>query len=346
MAVETAERTWAAVEWARSDEKRRASEARYRTLFDAIDEGFCVVEVKLDAPQGLIDYRVVEANPAFYRHTGFPEAILGSWLREAAPELEEHWYEIYGRIALTGEPERFEQQSNALGRWFDIYAFRVGSPSERRVAILFNNISERKRHEERAQLVMHEANHRAKNTLALVNAIARQTASSGHADFVGRFTARVQALAASQDLLIQTEWKHAELGALITSQLKHFEELIGNQITLSGGPILVGPAATETLGMALFELATNSAKYGALSVPDGRVDLNWDTQESTHSRQFLMSWRESNGPIVIAPTRKGFGQRVVQTIVERSLTGTVTLEYAPTGLIWSLRCPVEAIERT
>ena len=80
------------------------SQARYRTLFDAIEAGFCVVEVDLAAPDGRIDYRVVEANPAFYRQTGFSEQIFGQWLRKAAPDLEEHWYEIYGRMREERPP--------------------------------------------------------------------------------------------------------------------------------------------------------------------------------------------------------------------------------------------------
>lgn len=141
---EVAERTWAAVERARAEAASQASDARYQTLFESIESGFCVVEVRFDAPGSRIDYRVIEANPAFYQQTGFPAAILGAWLRSAAPELEEHWYETYGRVARTGEPERFEQGSDMLGRWFDVNAFRVGAPDERRVAILFNDISARK----------------------------------------------------------------------------------------------------------------------------------------------------------------------------------------------------------
>ena len=129
----------------RMGERLRQSEARYRTLFESIESGFCVVEVRLDAR---IDYRVIEANPAFHRQTGFPEGVIGRWLREAAPALEEEWYEIYGRVARTGVPERFEQGSIALGRWFDVYAFRIGEADDRRVAILFNDISARRNAEE------------------------------------------------------------------------------------------------------------------------------------------------------------------------------------------------------
>jgi PAS domain S-box-containing protein len=144
LVAETTERSWAHVERVRSEAALRTSEARYRTLFESIESGFCIVEVKLDGPGQSIDYRVVEANPAFYRHTGFTETVLDQWLREAVPALEEHWYETYGRVARTGEPARLEQNSALLGRWFDVHAFRVGQPGESRVAILFNDITARR----------------------------------------------------------------------------------------------------------------------------------------------------------------------------------------------------------
>jgi hypothetical protein len=133
----------------RSQAALRESEERYRTLFESIESGFCVVELKFEGQSGRCDYRVVEANPAFYRQTGFPETVFGQWLREAAPDLEEHWYETYGRVAKTGIAERFEQGSDALGRWFDVYAFRLGDTDSSRVAILFNDISARRNAEER-----------------------------------------------------------------------------------------------------------------------------------------------------------------------------------------------------
>ncbi|MEA1083490.1 PAS domain S-box protein [Sphingomonas sp. CD22] len=136
----------------REAERRLAdSEARYRTLFESIESGFCVVEVAPATADTPTDYRVVEANPAFYRQTGFTTAIHGRWLRESMPDLEEHWYEVYGRVAASGEPVRFEQGSAALGRWFDIAAFRVGAPADRRVAVLFNDISARRAAEETLQ---------------------------------------------------------------------------------------------------------------------------------------------------------------------------------------------------
>jgi PAS domain S-box-containing protein len=126
----------------------RASEERYRTLFETVEAGFCVAEIILDEAGQPVDYRFIEANPAFHVQTGLPEAS-GRTARELVPGLEPFWVETYARVARTGEAVRFESGSEAMGRWFDVHALRVGAPEARRVAILFNDISERRRAEER-----------------------------------------------------------------------------------------------------------------------------------------------------------------------------------------------------
>ncbi|HZG39661.1 MAG TPA: PAS domain-containing protein [Nodosilinea sp.] len=126
----------------------RQSEERYRTLFEAIDEGFCVVEVLLDAHAAPIDYRVLEVNPMFERQTGLQQAV-GKTARQL--NLEEHLIKIYGRVALTGEAARFENSSVALDRWFDLFAYRLGEPEARKVAIVCKDISDRKRAEALSQ---------------------------------------------------------------------------------------------------------------------------------------------------------------------------------------------------
>ncbi|HEY9908265.1 MAG TPA: ATP-binding protein, partial [Thermosynechococcaceae cyanobacterium] len=126
----------------------RQSEARYRTLFESIDEGFCVVEVLLDAHDTPIDYRFLEVNPIFAQQTGLQDAI-GKTARQF--NLEDHWIETYGRVALTGEAIRFENSSETLNRWFDVYACRTGEPEDRKVALVFKDISDRKQAEEMAR---------------------------------------------------------------------------------------------------------------------------------------------------------------------------------------------------
>ena len=131
----------------RAEEALRESERRYRTLFETMDEGFCVAEMIYDANGKPVDYRFMEINPAFEKHTGLKDA-LGRTIREIVPNHEAHWFETYGRVVRTGEAVRFENHAAAMNRYFDVYASRVGGPESRRVAILFNDITERKRSEE------------------------------------------------------------------------------------------------------------------------------------------------------------------------------------------------------
>ncbi len=122
----------------------RESDDRYRTLFESIDEGFCIIQMIFDDHDKPVDYRFLEINPAFERQTGLSDA-LGKRMREIAPMHEAHWFEIYGRIAMTGEPQRFQNRAEQLHRTYDVYAFRFGAASNRQVAILFSDITERHR---------------------------------------------------------------------------------------------------------------------------------------------------------------------------------------------------------
>ena len=131
----------------RAEEALQVSEKRYRMLFDTIDEGFCIVEMIFDEHERPVDYRFLEINPSFEKQTGLVGA-QGKRMREFAPQHEEFWFETYGKIALTGEPARFQNLAEQLHRWYDVYAFRFGKPENRQVAILFNDITERRLTEE------------------------------------------------------------------------------------------------------------------------------------------------------------------------------------------------------
>lgn len=154
--VETAARV-------RAEDQFRRSEERYRMLFNSIDEGFCVFEMIYDAEGAPVDYRFLEVNPAFEQHTGLADAA-GKTILELVPNHEKHWHEIYGKVAATGESVRFEERGEGLGRWFSVYAFRVGAPEERRVAALFTDITERRRAEEE----LAEAHRRKDEFLAML----------------------------------------------------------------------------------------------------------------------------------------------------------------------------------
>jgi PAS domain S-box-containing protein len=121
-------------------ERKRAGEAKYRTLFESIDEGFCIVEMIFDTQGKPLDYRFLEVNPAFARQTGI-DAAVGRTMREIAPGHEAYWFEIYGRVAMSGEPTRFRNRAAQLHRWYDVYAWRHGAAQQRQVAILFNDVT-------------------------------------------------------------------------------------------------------------------------------------------------------------------------------------------------------------
>jgi len=127
-----------------AEEQLRASEERYRTVFDSIDEGLCVIDMLFDSDGKPSDYRFVEANPAFIEQTGLVD-VVGKTARELVPQLEQHWFDIYGMVATAGEPVRFENEAKGLSRWYDVYATPLGGPSPHRVAVLFTDITERRR---------------------------------------------------------------------------------------------------------------------------------------------------------------------------------------------------------
>ena len=138
-----------------TEEALRESEESYRTVLDLLDEGFCIIEVLFDEAQRPLDYRFLQVNVAFEQQTGFADAV-GQTMRTLAPNLEEHWFEMYGTVALSGQPVRFENEAKALNRWYDVYAFRIGPPELNRVAVLFNDVTERKHRMEEYQRVMEQ----------------------------------------------------------------------------------------------------------------------------------------------------------------------------------------------
>ena len=127
-----------------AEQQLHATEERYRTVFDSIDEGLCVVDMIYDAGGQPCDYLFVEANPAFVKQTGLSD-VVGRRVRELVPDHEQHWFDVFGRVAASGESVRFENEAHRLNRWYDVYAARLGAPEKRRVAVLFTDITERRR---------------------------------------------------------------------------------------------------------------------------------------------------------------------------------------------------------
>lgn len=207
-----------------------------------------------------------------------------------------------------------------------------------------HDISERKRAEERERLLMREINHRAKNLLTLVNAIARQTSAGDLETFRRRFGDRIRALAASQDVLVHDGWQDVAIEALVRSQLAHFGETMGDRIRVSGPDLKIKAASAQAVGLALHELATNAAKFGALSNETGTVAITWKiVGDEEPEQRFSMMWMESGGPPVTKPTRKGFGSTVIDHVLRANVNGDIDIDFAPGGLVWRLTCPTSTL---
>jgi two-component sensor histidine kinase len=204
------------------------------------------------------------------------------------------------------------------------------------------DITERKEGEAHLRLLMRELTHRSKNLLAVIQAMARQTARHvGSIDaFLTRFGARLQALASSHDLLVQESWYGVSLSELVRSQLGHYVDREDAQVSLSGPDIVLKPEAAQSLGLALHELATNAAKYGALSVPAGRVAITWTRLPPTEGNGVEVWWIEENGPKVKAPRQRGFGRMVIEQNLTRALDAEVELSFSPAGLRCRIVMPV------
>ncbi len=330
------------------EEQLRKSEERLRLSTEAAGIGTFTLDVEsgtadyspeLAAMLGVPEVRTARIEDAFARVHREDEArvrarfaaLLGG---QCAPKLKDDF-----RFVLPGGEVRWMTWAGRL-EFRDCRSGRVPF----RIFGACVDITQRKRHEDQINFLMHEVNHRAKNMLSVVLAIARQTAMAEPSDFVERFGERVHALAASQDLLIKNEWRGVELSDLILSQLAHFKDLIGTRIQLKGPGLLISASAAQTIGMAMHELATNAGKYGALTTCGGCVAIEWNLKTSKAGETaFSVSWRETCLHKILPPSRSGFGSMVIGGIAETSLNAKVEVDFAVQGLSWKLTCPVAEV---
>lgn len=203
------------------------------------------------------------------------------------------------------------------------------------------DVTHRKRNEVQLKKLLRDVTHRAKNVLAVVNAIARQTAArtTQKDEFVDRFSARVQSLARAHDLLVTEDWQGVKMSELVLSQMSRYEKLIGSRVTCEGPELTLGPEATQNLGLAIHELAHNAGRYGALSNDTGKVDIRWSVEGRGGDRKFLFSWVESGGPPVEDDKRIGFGRTFIERAVGRTLDGVASLDFCPSGVCCRLEIP-------
>lgn len=286
------------------------------------------------------------------RYTSISNAFLGRRVDQIVGLTDDDVVPVSDRPAIVklkrqalsiGEPidAELRLKGPAASRWYDFHIEPLRD-AEGRVAGLTCaavDITERKAGEEHLRLLMRELTHRSKNLLAVIQALARQT--SRHAgsldNFLEEFGARLQALSRSHDLLVQEEWHSAGLRDLVRSQLGHYIDRDQSQISIEGPPVHLKPEAAQSLGLALHELAVNAAKYGALSMPKGRVDVIWEEGEPGNG--IVIRWIERGGPAVERPKKHGFGTMAIQRNLSRSLEADVDLNFAKDGVSCTVTIP-------
>jgi len=258
--------------------------------------------------------------------------------------------ELKRQVIRTDQPAKTEVSLTAddgSARTYEVYVEprQATGTTSKGVVSAAVDITDRKENERRMRLVMRELTHRSKNLLAVVTAIARQTSRDAGSmeEFSSVFGQRLQSLAAAQDLIVAENWEGVDLAELISSQLAHYAPADGSRIRVEGPAIKLNPEATQTLGLALHELATNAAKYGALSKDSGKIDISWQMSETDPDKGPVLSflWQESGGPKVKKPKRRGFGRTVIERNVTGMLGAEVDVDFAEEGLIVRMSIPSE-----
>jgi two-component sensor histidine kinase len=322
----------------------RRLETERRQLLDMFMQtpGFVAV---LNGPEHVIQMH----NGAYGQLIGHRD-VVGKPIREALPELAgQGYYDFLDEVLATGEPfhgrqspVQLQQTPNGLlaTRFLNFIYQPIRNDGGEIVGVFVqgHDVTDTVLAAERQKLMIDELNHRVKNTLATVQSIAMQTARS-HEDprsFAETFQSRILSLSHTHDLLTRSHWEGADLREV----LEHETTAHGlHRLTLNGPSVALDPAMAVSLGMIFHELATNAAKYGALSAGEGRVLVDWSVADLSDPRLTII-WRETGGPAVAMPDRRGFGSRLIERNVRHDLAGTVQLQYLNNGFIAEISIPL------
>lgn len=285
-------------------------------------------------------------NAGAERLFGLPAArAIGQSLLLILSGIADEASEAFRRQIGQGRSNEFEMRlTRPEGATVDISVASapIRAANERVIgaSLIMRDVSAQKGREDHVRFLMRELTHRSKNLLAVIQAMARQSLTKDITpeEFIRRFSDRLAGLAGSHDLLSGEQWRGVSLLDLVNSQMSHYKDLFGTRILLDGANLVIRPEAAQNIGIALHELSTNAAKYGALSNSDGQVRIAWHLDD-TAERALHLSWREVGGPPVKPPTRRGFGHIVMDRITGRALDGQSGIRFEPDGVIWTLQVP-------
>jgi PAS domain S-box-containing protein len=329
LARDVAERTWAAVERAETERQLRESEDHYRHAVELNPQVSWTA-----TPDGQLN-RVSKRWADWTGTTGLGD----SWASGLHPDDRQQTSEVWARCIAAGEAYDIEHRVQRLDggyRWARSRAF-PRYDDDGAIILWYGtteDIHERKVAEERQRLLINELNHRVKNTLATVQAIAFQTLKGNISllEARRRFEARLMALSRAHNMLTEENWEGATLHRVLGDATAHLQDQ--ERFELSGERIWIAPRAALALALALHELSTNAVKYGALSNEEGKVRVSWRQEGDI----LCIEWKEKDGPPVVEPSSRGFGSRLIERGLEADIGGSATLFFEPDGL----RCMIEA----
>jgi PAS domain S-box-containing protein len=315
---------------------------RLRTLFQQAPGFMCV----LRGPTHIIEM----ANLAYERLIGY-RPVIGRPVVEALPEVEAQGYiALLDGVYTTGKPyvgrsSPFNVQRKQGGASELCYVDFIYQPitnASGEVTGIFvegSEVTDRVLAAERQALIARESLHRVKNTIAAIQAIMTSTARSSATieEFTKAFESRVGALARTHSLLTEERWQAVPLADLVAGELSPYDHGTGQRIVIEGPPIDLPSDTALSLGMAIHELTTNAAKYGALSAHAGSVEVRWQVEGAGDDRSLQLTWRERGGPPVEKPTRQGFGTRLIERVLKAHAEVSVETNYAPDGLCVSIQ---------
>ncbi|MBQ0820094.1 PAS domain S-box protein [Microvirga sp. HBU67558] len=337
----------------------RESEDRYRTFIAHSSEGIWLLEFDPPLDTSLpveeqIDLayrhgRFVECNDAMADMYGLARAedMIGRSLEFSLPSSDPQARAFLAEVIRSGYSmtgvESVERDAAGNHKYFDNSMTGIIENGElRRLWGIQRDISDRRRAEEQRTLLIHELNHRVKNTLATVQSIASQTLRNAPSmrDAKDALEGRLIALARAHDVLTRESWEGAELREIVAQAVAPYASQGEDRLHLSGPEVRLSPRMALALAMALQELATNAVKYGALANATGEVRVTWDVEQASPSARLHLRWEETGGPPVQPLGRRGFGSRLIERSLSQELNGVARIAFRPTGIVCSVDAPL------
>lgn len=327
----------------RSQRELREQEERWAATYEHAAIGI----VEIDAHG-----KFLRVNEAICDITGLSRQQLLGWTlfsrthpddRDADVELYRR--QVAGEIGFYSTEKRFIRSDGRV-IWCAIRSSTVRDNDGKFLYCVrvVQDITARKEAEERQKLLIDELNHRVKNTLATVQSLATQTARGADTpeEFRQSFEGRLIALSHAHDQLTRRHWQSADLRDIILAATSPYISPEQDQLVVRGEMVTLVPRAALTLSLAFHELTTNAAKYGALSSPSGRIEVQWSANRASPAPVLLIEWQEHGGPAVAAPARQGFGSRFIVHSISSELKGHTKLDYAADGLRCTIKIPLHA----